>query len=85
MSAAVAAIETAAGAANVAPFVGLVSDTVGGVLLDAAIVTCRLPEVVVAPESSRATAVRICVPLGALLHVTEYGLLESDPIRVDPA
>ena len=33
MSAAVAAIETAAGAANVAPFVGLVSETVGALFV----------------------------------------------------
>jgi hypothetical protein len=85
VSLAVAAIDTDAGAVNEAPFVGLDNETTGGVLEAVATVTCRELDVVVAPELSRATAVSVCVPLGALLHVTEYGLLVSDPIGVEPA
>ena len=76
---------TDAGALNEAPFAGLVSVTVGAPFDGAEIVICLEPDVVVAPALSRATAVRVCVPAGALLHDTEYGLLLSDPINAPPA
>ena len=71
VSVADAAIDTDAGAVNVAPFAGLDNDTDGGVLVGDATVTCRGLEVDLPPELSRATAVRLCMPLGALLQVTE--------------
>jgi hypothetical protein len=42
-------------------------------------------EAAVAPESSRATAVRLCVPEGGLFHKMLNGLVVSDPITAEPA
>ena len=73
-----------AGAVNVAPPLGEVSDTVGGALLAGFTVTLTAVDVVVAPALSRATAVSEYVPAAALLQVAVYGLLESLAISVDP-
>jgi hypothetical protein len=67
VSPAVALIGTVAGAVNVAPLAGLVSDTVGGWLF--ATVIERAADVVVAPALSRATAVREYVPAATFDHV----------------
>jgi hypothetical protein len=85
LSLAVADNAIEAGAVNAAPFAGPVSVTVGNLFEGAETVICRELDVVVAPALSRATAVNVCVPAGALLHGTEYGLLESEPIDVPPA
>ena len=84
LSFAVADIVIDAGALNAAPFAGAVSVTVGDLFDGAEIVTCRELDVVDPPALSRATAVNVCVPTGALLHITRYGLFESDPISVLP-
>jgi hypothetical protein len=65
---AVASTVIVAGAANVAPAAGLVSDTDGVWLLATVIV--RAPDVLVAPRLSVATARSEYVPTGTLLHVT---------------
>ena len=57
MSAAVAPITTLAGAVNVAPPAGLVSETVGGWLVGAVTVALTGAEIVVMPSLSVARAV----------------------------
>jgi hypothetical protein len=47
--------------------------------------TVRAAAVVVAPSSSRATAVSEYDPAATLVHVNEYGEVVSEPIRVDAA
>src|ERR1700693_3315968 len=60
---------------TVAPVVGAVIDTVGGVVSALLTVTLTAAEVVVLPAASRATAVSVCAPLVAvvLFQVIEYG------------
>ena len=62
MSAAVAETATALPAVKLAPAVGLVRLTVGGVLVALVTVMLTAAEVVVAPALSVATAVRLWVP-----------------------
>ena len=59
MSAAVAAIDTDAGALNDAPFDGLVSVAVGGWFAGVVTAICAAAEVAVAPELSLAIAVTV--------------------------
>ena len=56
MSVAVAAIDTDAGAVNVAPFVGLDNETDGGWFAGAVTAICAAADVAVAPVLSRAIA-----------------------------
>jgi hypothetical protein len=71
VSDALALIVIVAGAVNVAPLVGLVMATIGDALLALLTVTVAVAELPVAPVSSVATAERLYVPAGTLLHVIE--------------
>jgi hypothetical protein len=74
-----------AGALNVAPSAGAVSATVGGWFAGGLFTVIeRTADVVVAPSSSVARAVREYVPAGTLFHATLYGLVVSLPINVEP-
>src|SRR5436190_547487 len=66
------------------PAVGAVIETVGAAL---STFTETAVEVVVLPAASRATAVKLCVPLVAvvLFQVTEYGLAVSSVLRFAPS
>jgi hypothetical protein len=57
---------------------------VGGTVSTELTVIVRAADVAVAPSSSTATAVREYDPAGALVHVTLYGLVESDAMSVVP-
>ena len=69
-----------AGALNTAPEVGLVRLTAGNALtrIDTTV------EVVVAPRSSVATAVRLYVPAARPERLTLYGAVVAVPTRVAP-
>src|SRR5882672_5978926 len=82
---AVAARESVAGAAKVAPLAGAVSVTVGGWLAEGSTRMLTAEEDVVAPSLSTATTFNEYVPAGTAGHVTEYGEDVVDPIGVEPA
>src|SRR2546428_457286 len=70
---------------TVAPEVGAVMATVGAVV--SGTVTVTEEEVVVLVAASRATALRVCVPMAAVVvsHVTEYGDVVSSAPRLPPS
>ena len=86
LSAAFAATATLA-PDTVAPVVGAVIDTVGGVVSALLTVTLTAAEVAVLPAASRATAVSVCAPLVAvvLFQVIEYGAVVTSAPRLAPS
>src|SRR5207247_1366388 len=74
---------------TVAPFVGAVIETTGGVVSGAVLetVTVTVADVAVLPAASRATAVSVCVPFGAVVvsHESEYGAVMSSAPRFAPS
>ena len=67
-----------------APLDGRVTDTVGNWFGADLTVTLTPADVRDAPSSSNALAVNVYVPTLAPVHVTAYGAVESEPIRVGP-
>src|SRR5690349_7638591 len=81
---AVAPSAIVAGAANVAPAVGVVNDTDGGLLVPFTVIDTGA-EVVMPPSLSDATAVSTCVPAVTDGHEVEYGAAVAAPIKCDPS
>ncbi len=71
------------------PAVGAVTETVGGVVSAAWLLTVTETDVLVVelPAASRATAVSVCAPLAteAVFHETEYGEAVSSAPRLAPS
>ena len=84
VSLAVAASAIGAPSAKLAPLAGALSATLGG-RLGALTLTVTALEVVRAPSSSMATAVRAWVPAGAVVQVYAKGAMVSAPSKLAPA
>src|SRR5262245_2734709 len=72
---------------TVEPAVGVMIETVGGVVSGLLTVTLTLPAVVRFPAASRATAVSVCDPLvvNVVFQITEYGLDVTSAPRLEPS
>src|SRR5205823_1235260 len=85
----VVAVTVAAVPDTVAPFVGAVIETTGGVVSGTVLetVTVTVADVAVLPAASRATAVNVCVPFDAAVvsHVMEYGAVVASAPRSMPS